>query len=141
MGKRNSKIGFTFLNPEEIDKLARSLVKKWEEKTELCHYTSLEGFQGMLDSISYKDNEPVVNYWASSIFAMNDPEEMMHGYDCIWKVLPLIEKELNVDYKYKLSRIWKNVTSEHYDEYYNSMLKKIFVKRIRFHLLFLYQKK
>ena len=26
MGKRNSKIGFTFLNPEEIDKLARSLV-------------------------------------------------------------------------------------------------------------------
>ena len=129
MGKRNSKIGFTFLNPEEIDKLARSLVKKWEEKTELCHYTSLEGFQGMLDSISYKDNEPVVNYWASSIFAMNDPEEMMHGYDCIWKVLPLIEKELKVDDKYKLSRIWKNVTSEHYDEYYNSMLKENLCKK------------
>ena len=29
MGKRNSKIGFTFLNPEEIYKLAHSLVKKW----------------------------------------------------------------------------------------------------------------
>ena len=128
MGKQ-TKEKWEKINPEKIDEIARELVKKREYKTELCHYTSLEGFLGMLDSISLQHNELMVKFWASSIFAMNDPEEMMHGYDCIWKALPQIEDKLEVDDKYKLSRIWKNVTSEHSDEYYNSMLKENLCKK------------
>ena len=123
MGKQ-TKEEWEKINPEKIDEIARELVKKREYKTELCHYTSLEGFQGMLNSISLQHNEPMFKFWASSIFAMNDPKEMMHGYDCIWKALPQIEDKLEVDDKHKLSRIWKNVTSEHSDEYYNRMLKE-----------------
>ena len=51
MGKQ-TKGEWKKINPEKIDEIARELVKKREYKTGLCHYTSLEGFQGMLNSIS-----------------------------------------------------------------------------------------
>lgn len=75
------------------------------------HYTSIESFQKMIESISYDGNEHHLTFWATSIYAMNDPMEFLHGYKLLKEsVIPNIEKEMNItDETLRLSYIWKKV--------------------------------
>ena len=59
------------------------------------------------------DNDGKISYfkfWASSIYAMNDPMEFLYGYDKLCdEVLPEIEKEIGItDDLYKLSKLLEN---------------------------------
>lgn len=70
------------------------------------HYTTTECFQKILEnSIDRKTGKITeFKFWASSIYAMNDPTEFLHGYKLICKELPAMEKNIGIiDDKYKLS--------------------------------------
>ena len=75
------------------------------------HYTSIESFQKMIEGISYDGNEYHLTFWATSIYAMNDPMEFLHGYKLLKEsVIPNIEKKMNItDETLRLSYIWKKV--------------------------------
>ena len=58
----------------------------------LYHYTSMDALCNML--IEYRNHLSTGNliFWASSIFTMNDPQEMTHGAEVLEILLPAIEK-------------------------------------------------
>lgn len=63
------------------------------EKPEyLYHYTSIDAMNSMLNT--YRDNVSNENmlFWASSIIAMNDPKEMIHGKEVLKRILPGLER-------------------------------------------------
>ncbi len=54
---------------------------------------------------------------------MNDPHEFIRGYDILWKELPSIEKAAGIkEGKYKISTIWKSISSGKKDVDRNKML-------------------
>ena len=72
------------------------------------HYTTIESFQKILENSIDKKAGKITEFkfWASSIYAMNDPTEFLHGYRLICKELPKMEKELDIkDNNYKLSML------------------------------------
>ena len=75
------------------------------------HYTTIEAFFEMIKKIKWDQiaDDHFLTFWASSIYAMNDPQEFMHGYKILQdSLLPEIERELNIkDNKLKLSNIAK----------------------------------
>ena len=58
---------------------------------------------------------------------MNDPDELMYGYDVIWKWLPEIEEKLEAPQEHRLSNIWKPYSSNNPFDY-NEALKRSFYK-------------
>lgn len=58
----------------------------------LYHYTSMDALCNML--CDYREHMSKYNliFWASSIFTMNDPQEMIHGAEVLEILLPAIEK-------------------------------------------------
>ena len=86
------------------------------------HYTTIEKFQKMLEnSISNDDKIHNFKFWASSIYAMNDPMEFVLGFDMLCDtILPQLEKEIRIkDDRYKLSKLWK---------YYENKSKRLWEK-------------
>ncbi len=70
------------------------------------HYTTTECFQKILENSIDKKTGKITEFkfWASSIYAMNDPTEFLHGYSLICKELPKMERSIGIiDDKYKLS--------------------------------------
>ena len=78
------------------------------------HYTSIESFQKMIDGIFRDGKDYYLTFWATSIYAMNDPMEFLHGYNLLKdNVLPDIEKELCItENSFKLSHIWNIIVKE-----------------------------
>lgn len=98
---------------------------KMEDNTMVAHYTTMEGLVGLLNSGTLCEGKMMLKMWATNIYALNDPSELLHGYDIIQEWLPKIESELNVNDKDRLSNIWKNyATGEKPDSYYNNLLKE-----------------
>lgn len=98
---------------------------KMEDNTMIAHYTTMEGLVGLLNSGTLCEGKMMLKMWATNIYALNDPTELLHGYDIIQEWLPKIESELNVNDKDRLSNIWKNyATGEKPDSYYNNLLKE-----------------
>ncbi len=66
------------------------------------HYTTQETLCGMLnkyrEDISHGAQENLI-FWASSIFTMNDPQEMKHGVDVFKKLIPFNEEFYKDVYK------------------------------------------
>lgn len=63
-------------------------------KNLLYQYTSAEAFVGMINggktiasNNSPKDIEKSFLFWASSVYAMNDPSEVFYGYDIVKKMI------------------------------------------------------
>ena len=83
-------------------------------KQMVCHYTSIESFQEMIENISHDGGNHFLTFWATSIYAMNDPSEFLHGYKLLKeKVLPKIEKEIDIiDKDSRLSRIWERIVGK-----------------------------
>ena len=70
-----------------------NMKKESQLKSEfLYHYTSMDALCSMLSE--YRKNCSTRNliFWASSIFTMNDPREMLHGAEVLEILLPAIEK-------------------------------------------------
>ena len=91
---------------EPTDEMITRIVQNEEEKTMIAHYTTIEGFHGMLNSVTQEKGHFCINLWASNIFALNDHGEFKDGYRVLRQWLPNIEKELRVQDDEKLSRIW-----------------------------------
>lgn len=100
------------------------IIKKQENNTMIAHYTTMEGMLGMLNNLTINDEEISLKLWASNIFSLNDPDELMYGYSIIRKWLPKIESELCVNDNVKLSRIWSiaNINQKHLQ--FNKLLKE-----------------
>lgn len=47
-------------------------------------------------------------FWASSIYAMNDPSEFLYGYDVLMKKIQEYEDNNQIEKQYQLSTIWDN---------------------------------
>lgn len=105
-----------------------AIIKKQEKNTMVAHYTTMEGFHGLIQNSEGVGKQLQLNFWASSIFAMNDPDELMYGYDVIWKWLPEIEQRLNTPTNFRLSNIWK-LSSSNDRSNYNEILKGSFYKQ------------
>ena len=75
------------------------------EMQNVYHYTSLEIFFKLLDGI--KDDSFI--FYASRISELNDKSELLLGFKKFWRLLPTIEKELEIDKKeYRLSSLSNN---------------------------------
>ena len=76
----------------------------------VCHYTTIESFLKMVENISCHEGKCCLTFWATSIYAMNDPSEFLYGYNLLKEsVLPGIEKELGItENSLKLSNVWNN---------------------------------
>lgn len=73
----------------------------------IYHYTSMECFLNMLDTFE-KNGSKEFEFWASSIFYMNDSSEFYHGYDVLMEnYLPNIEDEMRLPENMRVSQIWK----------------------------------
>ena len=83
-------------------------IKEIDNNTMIAHYTTMEGFIGLLNSVT-SNGAPMLKMWASNIFALNDPTELMYGYEITHKWLPKIESQLNVNEEDKLSKIWNHI--------------------------------
>lgn len=114
---------------ELTDAQYKEIIKQQEKNTMIAHYTTMEGMLGMLNNVTINHDEISLTLWASNIFALNDPEELMYGYSIIRKWLPKIESELCVNDNIKLSRIWSiaNVSQKH------SLCNKLLQESIRKH--------
>lgn len=111
------------MSDAEITKIRKEI----ELNTLVAHYTTMEGLHGLIQNAFGTGKELILNFWASSIFALNDPNELMHGYDVIWKWLPEIERNLKTPNKFRLSNIWK-LSSSNNRPNYNEILKDSFYK-------------
>ena len=100
-----------------------TLMKEQEPNQMIAHYTTMEGLHGLIQSVTTKGTQTMLNFWASNIFAVNDPNELMFGYDTIWKLLPKIEKDNRIPKGYRLSEIW-NLKKENDTTSYNDILKE-----------------
>lgn len=105
----------------------KTIIKEQENNTMIAHYTTMEGLHGLIQNSEGVGTQLQLNFWASSIFAMNDPKELMHGYDVIWKWLPEIEQETKTPPRFRLSRIWE-LYSSNKESNYNEILKESFYK-------------
>lgn len=109
---------------ELTDEKLSEIIKKTDNNTMVAHYTTMEGFIGLLNSADVSNGEPMLKMWASNIFALNDPTEFMYGYDIIRKWLPKIESQLKVRDEDKLSRIWNACPyAKKNNTYYNKLLR------------------
>lgn len=93
------------------------------------HYTTIECFQKILESSINKRTGKIteLKFWASSIYAMNDPMEFLHGYNLICNSLPNMEKSIGIiDDKYKLS-VLGDVKGEDEGKYnHNKIIETIY---------------
>jgi len=83
----------------------------FEPMQDVYHYCSIPTFLEMIKNISKKGNDYYITFWASSIYAMNDPSEFNYGYSLLMKsLLPAIEKKIEIkDDNLKLSLLWKQI--------------------------------
>ena len=63
-----------------------------DPKTDLLyHYTSMDALCSILSGFQKNRSTGNLTFWASSIFAMNDPQELLHGKEVLDTLLPAIE--------------------------------------------------
>lgn len=110
-----------------LDTELDAIIKENIKNTMVAHYTTMEGFHGLLQHSEGAGKQLQLKFWASSIFAMNDPNELMYGYDVIWKWLPEIEQDLKTPRNIRLSNIWE-YPSSNIGTNYNEILKDSFYK-------------
>lgn len=107
------------------NELAEKLVEKENHEKMIYHYTTIDTLNGLINGISKNDkNEFYFNFWASQIFAMNDPSELKYGYSVIQKWMPQIENELNVQDEDRLSRLLENAEITDKLPFYKDELEK-----------------
>lgn len=82
----------------------------------------------MINNISKRGNDYYITFWASSIYAMNDPSEFNYGYNLLTgSILPDIEKELKIENDaLKLSKIWNQISDVNPTDWYRKLKEAIY---------------
>ena len=88
----------------------------------IYHYTSIEVLHNILTKYRKEGGNGFIELWASSIYLLNDPLEMLKAPDIIKSVLLDLEKVLHIDDSLKFSRV--------FDEDINS-IKEFFQKQLK----------
>lgn len=75
------------------------------KESEHCfyHYTTQDTLCGMLNNYRVNMNPGNLIFWASSIFTMNDPQEMKHGVDVFKILVPFNENFYRIPKKDRLN--------------------------------------
>lgn len=74
----------------------------------IYHYTSVETIHNILKKYRESKDKQYLELWASSIYLLNDPLEMLMAPEVITNILKTIEQELSIDDSYKLSKTFLN---------------------------------
>lgn len=94
------------------------------------HYTTIEAFFEMIKKIKWNKtaDEHYLTFWASSIYAMNDPQEFMHGYKILQdSLLPEIERKLGIkENNLKLSNMAKICGYKDLDKWNKNVIDMIY---------------
>ena len=69
----------------------------------IYHYTSIETLHNILKTYRDSKGKKYLEFWASSIYTLNDPLEMISAKDAIVQILKKIEEELDVQQHDRLS--------------------------------------
>ena len=69
------------------------------------HYTSMDAFLCLLESIKKSSDQKSFIFRATNIFFLNDPSEFIYGQKILMEVLKVIEYEKSVNYDLRISDI------------------------------------
>lgn len=72
----------------------------------IYHYTSIDVLHNILKNYRKEGGNGFIELWASSIYLLNDPLEMLKAPDIIKSVLLDLEKVLHIDDSLKFSRVF-----------------------------------
>ena len=96
------------------------------------HYTTIETLFEMLKNVEWNKQleERYLKFWASSIYAMNDPQEFMLGYKILQdSLLPKIEKKLKIRDSYlKLSNLAQIFGYNDNNKWNKELIEQIYTK-------------
>lgn len=73
----------------------------------IYHYTSIETLHNILKTYRDSKEKNYLVFWASSIYALNDPLEMISAKDVIGRIIKGIEEELDVQQADRISTQFK----------------------------------
>ena len=92
------------MDKEELENFAQEVVLLDNKRKRIYHYTSMSTFFKILQDA--KDDHFI--FRAGSLYTMNDPQEMMLGYENIKNYLPKVEEKLKVKDDEKIFNITKD---------------------------------
>lgn len=103
------------------------MLSKLKKNRYVYHYTSLETLFAILGNYKNKDDKDRLVFRASNIFRVNDPSEMVLGYDVVKSYLNLFEIEKNIPEHLRLSEVYKDKEYENKckDDYLNKIKRNI----------------
>jgi hypothetical protein len=77
----------------------------------IYHYKSIDTIHSILKKYRTSKDKQNLEFWASNIYALNDPMEMIAASNVIVQVLEKIENELQVDNTKRLSSFFDDIES------------------------------
>lgn len=96
------------------------------------HYTTIEALFEILKKVEWnkQSEERYLTFWASSIYAMNDPQEFMLGYKILQEsLLPKIENKLKIKEDHlKLSNLAKKLGYNDNNKWNKELIEQIYTK-------------
>lgn len=75
------------------------------------HYTSIDALHSILER--YRDNNcnDFIELWASNIWFLNDPQEMLKAPDIVLNILHRLEKSLNIIDSLRITKTYNDIDS------------------------------
>lgn len=86
----------------------------------MYHLTSLDSFEKILTSFGESDEQNLI-FWASRVYEVNDPNEMLFGIPIITEAINEYEKWNSIDKRYKLSMFQEDVRKKENIENFNEV--------------------
>ena len=75
----------------------------------IYHYTSIDTLHNILKKYRLSKDKKFIELWASNIYFMNDPLEMLTAPNIVTNLLESIESELLIDDSCRLSKTFKDI--------------------------------
>ena len=89
------------------------------------HYTSMDAFLCLLESIKNSLDKKSFIFRATNIFFLNDPSEFIHGQKILMEVLKEIEYEKSVNYDLRISNLSGRYAEGNEEEWQKILLDSI----------------
>ena len=93
------------------------MLSKFKRTRYVYHYTSLETLFAILGNYRNRGDKDRLVFRASNIFRLNDPSEMVSGYDIVKSYLYLFEIEKNIPEHLRLSEVYNDIENENKCKY------------------------
>jgi len=88
----------------------------------IYHYTSIDALHSILDKYRDSKCKGFIELWASSIWLLNDPLEMLKAPDIVLNVLQKLEDSLNINDSLKITKMHNDIDS--INSRYKRLLKR-----------------